>query len=120
MRRSSFSDAEIIDVVRALEAGRPAHELCGTWRISMRTLYRWRRKFGALKPFAVESLRRLEQENHRLRAEAVRTGPTAGWQPRPAPGPAGVRSDLGSGEAGVGSGAGIPVVVGRYAALRVR
>ena len=121
MRRSSFSDAEIIGVVRALEAGRPAHELCDVWRISMRTLYRWRRKFGALKPFAVESLRRLEQENHRLRAEAGRAKPQEG-QALLAASPVAVRSDLGSGYA-AGKGADTirsPVVLGRYAALRVR
>ncbi len=115
MRRSSFSDAEISEIVRALEAGRPAHELCETWQMSMRTLYRWKRKFGTLKPFAVQALRRLEQENHRLRAEIGQMAPGATrLQPS---GP--VRSDLGRGDR-TGSSAGTHVVVGRYAALRVR
>lgn len=116
MRRSSFSDAAITDVVRALEAGRPAHELCDTWQISMRTLYRWKRKFGGLKPFAVEALRRLEQENHRLRAEAGRDRLAQADEGSRAGQPAKVRSDLGS---GYGPGP-TPVVVGRFAALRLR
>jgi putative transposase len=117
MRRSSFSDAEITTVVRALEAGRPAHELCDTWQVSMRTLYRWKRKFGGLKPFAVEALRRLEQENRRLQAEAGQAVSPSGHGPallQPARAPAIVRSDLGWGERDA------PVAVGRYAALRLR
>jgi putative transposase len=116
MRRSSFSDAEITEVVRALEAGRPAQELCDTWRISMRTLYRWRRRFGGLKPFAVEALRRLEQENRRLQTELGQSGCQT---PGSAGASAGVRSDLGRGERSA-AGQGTAVAVGRYAALRLR
>jgi putative transposase len=117
MRRSSLSDAEISDVVRALEAGRPAHELCETWQISMRTLYRWKRKFGGLKPFAVQALRRLEQENLRLRAEAARAAPSGESTPRSPVMP--VRSDLGSGDRAFAQPH-VAVAIGRYASLRLR
>ena len=124
MRRSAYSDAQIIEVVRELETGCPVHEICATWQVSKRTLYRWRRKFGALKPFAVQSLRRLEQENHRLKIEARQQsgGDAATAETSPALGRT-MRVDLG-GDLGLGAAptrpGGIAALVGRYAALRLR
>lgn len=116
MRRSSFSDDEILGFVRELEAGRPGAEIALVAEVSQRTLYRWRRRYGGLKPFAVQALRRLEQENHRLRSAAERQAepPTPAVLARPAV----VRSDFGSAKAT--SGASQSVVVGRFAALRLR
>ena len=119
MRKSSFSDAEIIDVVRAFEAGRPPHELCDTWQVSMRTLYRWKRKFGTLKPFAVQALRSLEQENHRLRSAAAHPTSSASGLGEVANVFKAVRSDLGSGDP-TRTCPSPPTVVGRYASLRTR
>ncbi|WP_131114381.1 transposase [Lichenihabitans psoromatis] len=117
MRRSAYSDSEIIAMVRDVEAGRPADEMCQTAGITLRTLYRWRRRFGGLKPFAVHALRALEQENYRLKAEAahraIKTISTT-----TSPSRVTMRSDLGGGR--VSSGVTSATVVGRYAALRVR
>ena len=119
MRRSAFSDVEISAAVRELQSGRPAQELCATFGISPRTLFRWRRRFGDLKPFAVRALRELEHENHRLRAEAARLAVPA---PLGAPSHLAAimtRSDFGTGHASP-DGPRVATVVGRYAALRLR
>jgi putative transposase len=116
MRRSSFSDDEIRAFLQDLEAGRPAIEIALVAGISERTLYRWRRRYGGLKPFAIQALRRLEQENHRLRSAAERQ---AAASMSAVPGrPAVVRSDFGGASATPGHFT--PVVVGRFAALRLR
>jgi putative transposase len=116
MRHSAFSDAAIMDVVRDLEAGRPAQEICAAYQVSPRTLFRWRRKFGDLKPFAVRALRHLEQENHRLKVEASRAGTPPAASASQAPFN---RSDLGTGH-GSHDTPRVATVVGRYAALRLR
>ena len=119
MRRSAFSDAEIAAAVREVQSGRPAQELCAAFGISPRTLFRWRRRFGDLKPFAVRALRELEQENHRLRAEAARLAALAPPYAGPQIATIMTRSDLGSGRISPGEQR-VATVVGRYAALRLR
>ncbi len=119
MRRSAYSDIEICAVVREFQAGRPPQEICEAFGISSRTLFRWRSKFGDLKPFAVRALRDLEQENHRLKCEAARLSGAVPLSPRPLSSPTMTRSDLGP----VGAPPNEPrvaTVVGRYAALRLR
>ena len=115
----SVSDAEIAAAVREVQSGRPAHELCAAFGISLRTLFRWRRRFGDLKPFAVRALRELEQENHRLRAEAARLVTSAPPYAAPQIATIMTRSDLGSGRISPGEPR-VATVVGRYAALRLR
>lgn len=121
MRRSAFSDAEIIDFVRELEAGRPPAEVALVAGVSDRTLYRWRQRFAGLKPFAVRALRELEQENRRLRSEMDRKPATQGGPSDRETGTAPLRSDVGDGR---GRSAGLtpspPTVLGRFAALRLR
>lgn len=119
MRRSAYSDSEICAVVRECQAGRPAQDICATLGISPRTLFRWRRKFSGLKPYAVQALRDLEQENHRLKHEAARLGRAASVALRPLPAPAMTRSDLGQVRA-TPEEPRVATVVGRYAALRLR
>ncbi len=122
MRNSVYSDAEILGFVREMEAGLPADEICRAAGVSLRTLYRWRRKFGGLKPFAVQALRRLEQENHRLRAEAVKQHSqhdSAGTASGRLPCEAAIRSDFGSGGLQCGTSR-PPTVMGRFASLRSR
>ena len=119
MRRSAYSDIEISAVVRECQAGRSPQDICATFGISPRTLFRWRRKFSDLKPYAVQALRTLEQENHRLKHEAARLGLAAPMASRPLTAPAMTRSDLGSVRA-TPEEPRVPTVVGRYAALRLR
>jgi hypothetical protein len=98
--------------------GRPAEEICKVAGISRRTLFRWRRKFGGLKPFAVQALRELEQENRRLRREMAQVARAPEIPCRPLH-PVPLRSDLGTGQSR-GSSRQPAMVVGRFAALRVR
>jgi putative transposase len=74
MKRSRFSEEQIIAVVKAQEAGMPTAEVCRRHGISSATFYKWKSKFGGLEVSDVRRLRTLEQENSRLKkllAEAM-------------------------------------------------
>ncbi len=68
MRRSQFTDTEIIHLVQEADAGVPVDEICRTAQVSLRTFYRWRRRFGGLSAPAALQMKELEAENRRLRA----------------------------------------------------
>jgi putative transposase len=68
MRRSHHTENEIIHLLYEAHSGVPVGEICRTAQISLRTFYRWRRRFGGLTPPAVMQMKELEAENRRLRA----------------------------------------------------
>lgn len=68
MRRSQYTESEIIHLLYEAHSGVPVGEICRTAQVSLRTFYRWRRRFGGLTPPAVMQMRELEAENRRLRA----------------------------------------------------
>ncbi len=115
MRRSIYSDAQMRSFVQDLQSGRPVDEICRVTGVSPRTLYRWQRRFGGLKSFGVQALRRLEQENRRLRAEVARGGGAIEDTDRSGGGL--LRSDVGPSEDGMLVRS---TVNGRYASLRIR
>ena len=67
MRRSRFTDNEIRHLLYEASTGVSAAEICRTAQISLRTLYRWRRRFGSLNEPAVLQMKELAAENARLR-----------------------------------------------------
>ncbi|MDQ0391096.1 transposase [Labrys monachus] len=118
MRPSIYSDTEMQSFVRDLQSGRPIDEICRVTGLSPRTLYRWQQRFGGLKPFGVQALRRLQQENRRLRAEVARRSAAVAEDGDRSRQPI-LRSDVGmaSSPDGIVSR---PTVNGRYASLRIR
>ena len=68
MRRSKFSDDEILHLLDEAGRGVPIDEISRAAKVSLRTFYRWRRRFGGLTAPAVEQLKQLEKENSHLRA----------------------------------------------------
>ena len=74
MKRSRFSEEQIIAVLKEQEAGMPTAEVCRRHGISSATFYKWKSKFGGLEVSDARRLRRLEQDNSRLKkllAEAM-------------------------------------------------
>jgi putative transposase len=67
MRRSRFTESEILHLLYEAGAGVPVAEICDTAGVSMRTFYRWKRSFGGLNNADVQKMKELEFENARLR-----------------------------------------------------
>ncbi len=67
MRRSRFTENEILHLLYEASAGVSVTEICSTAGVSLRTFYRWRRRFGGLNTPAVMKMKDLAAENMRLR-----------------------------------------------------
>ena len=67
MKRSKFSDEQILAIVKEGEAGRKLHDLCRTYGITDQTYYRWKAKYGGMELSEMQRLKQLEDENRRLK-----------------------------------------------------
>jgi putative transposase len=67
MRRSRFSEEQVIGVLKAVESGRKVADVCREHGISQGTYFRWKAKFGGLDVSEARRLRELEEENRRLK-----------------------------------------------------
>jgi putative transposase len=67
MRRTRFSEEQIIGVLKEAEAGRKIADLCRTHGISEQTYHRWKAKYGGLGVSDARRLKQLEDENRRLK-----------------------------------------------------
>jgi putative transposase len=67
MRRSRFTEEQILGILHEGEAGRKVDELCRTHGIGKYTYYRWKAKYGGLQLSEAKRLRQLEDENRRLK-----------------------------------------------------
>lgn len=67
MKKSRFTDSQIIDALKREEAGLTVPELCRELGISSATFYKWRAKFGGMDASLMARMKELEEENRRLR-----------------------------------------------------
>jgi putative transposase len=68
MKRSRFTDEQIIGILKDYQAGLSAMELCRKYGISDATFYTWRKKYGGMEVSEAKRLRALEEERRRTRA----------------------------------------------------
>lgn len=125
MRRSRFTENEIIHLLAEASSGVSIAEICKAAGITERTFYRWRRNFGGLDVHAVQQMNELKAENLRLRGlvsnlfellrnsePEARRGVAVPLQP-PAPQPAGTRASRIAAEKCGGA------LIGRFSSVRV-
>ena len=67
MKRSRFSEAQIIALLREHEAGSPTDEVCRRHGISQQTFCRWKAKYGGMGLSDAQRLKTVEDENRRLK-----------------------------------------------------
>lgn len=67
MRKSRFTDAQIIGMVKEQEAGLPTAELCRKHGLSPATFYKLKAKYGGMDLSDTKRLKQLEDENAKLK-----------------------------------------------------
>ena len=67
MRKSRFSDEQIVGILKEHAAGEATGTLCRRHGISQQTLYRWKQKYDGLERNDLKRLKALEEENARLK-----------------------------------------------------
>lgn len=67
MKKSKYSDSQIMAILKQAEAGTPVPELCREHGMSSATFYKWRAKYGGMDASMMTRLKELEEENRRLK-----------------------------------------------------
>ena len=67
MEKSQFSEHQIITILKSVETGRTAKDVCREHGISNATFYAWKSKFGGMEAADIKRTRDLEHENARLK-----------------------------------------------------
>jgi putative transposase len=71
MKKSRFTDSQIMDALKRAEAGLAVPDVCRELGISSATFYKWRAKFGGMDVSMMTRMKELEDENRRLRKMVV-------------------------------------------------
>jgi len=67
MRKSRFSESQIVSILRENESGRQVKDICREHGISTACFYQWKSKYGGLEASDLKRLKELEAENNRLK-----------------------------------------------------
>jgi putative transposase len=67
MRKSRFSENQIITILKEVEKGRTVKDVCREHSVSEATYYQWKTKYGGMEASDIKRLRILEEENRQLK-----------------------------------------------------
>lgn len=67
MKRSRFSEYQIVRILKEAEGGRTVRDVCREQGISEATYYKWKAKYGGMQTSDIKRLKELEDENRRLK-----------------------------------------------------
>lgn len=67
MKKSRFTETQIVSVLKEADAGMKVEELCRRYGISSATYYNWKKKYGGMDASEIKRLKELEEENAKLK-----------------------------------------------------
>ncbi len=67
MKKSRYSESQIVRILKEVEGGRLVKEVCQEYGISDAIYYNWKSKYGGMEASDVKRLKELEEENRRLK-----------------------------------------------------
>ena len=67
MKKSRYSDSQIMETLKRVDAGLGVPDVCRELGISTATFYKWRAKYGGMDVFMMSRRKELEEENRRLK-----------------------------------------------------
>lgn len=67
MKRSRFSETQIVKAIKEHEGGRKVTDICRELEVSANTFYKWQSKYGGMEASDVVRMKELEEENTRLK-----------------------------------------------------
>ena len=67
MRKSRYTETQIVRILKEVEGGRQVKEICREYGISDATYYTWKAKYGGMDASDIRKLKELEDENRRLK-----------------------------------------------------
>jgi len=67
MKRSKFSEGQVLGILKAVESGRTVAEVCRENSVSESTYFNWKAKYGGMTAAEIKRLRELEEENRQLK-----------------------------------------------------
>jgi putative transposase len=67
MKNGRYSDAQIMAVLKRVEGGVPASELCREYSMSSTSFYKWRAKFGGMDASLISKMKDMAEEDRRLK-----------------------------------------------------
>ena len=67
MKKSRFTETQIVKILKEVESGRLVKEVCREYGISEATYYNWKSKYGGMQASDIKRLKELEDENRRLK-----------------------------------------------------
>jgi len=67
MKKSKFTETQIVSILKEGDAGRPVKELCRTHGISDATYYNWKSKYGGMSASDLKRMKEMEEEMAKLK-----------------------------------------------------
>jgi len=67
MRKTKFSEYQIVKILKAVEGGRTVVDVCREHGVSSATYYKWKSKYGGMEASDIQRMKDLEAENRKLK-----------------------------------------------------
>lgn len=67
MKKSKFTETQIVNALKSHESGRSTEEICRELGINRATFYNWKKKYGGMEASHLKRLKELEEENRKLK-----------------------------------------------------